>query len=53
MVTHDIRDAFELGDHIGIMDKGKLIQTGTPDELQQNPANDFVAAFLHGKTDAP
>ncbi|WP_341835218.1 ATP-binding cassette domain-containing protein [Chitinophaga pollutisoli] len=53
MVTHDIRDAFEMGDHIGIMDKGKLIQTGTPEELQQNPANDFVAAFLHGKGDAP
>lgn len=53
MVTHDIRDALELGDRIGIMDKGRLIQTGTPEELQQNPANDFVAAFLHGKTEAP
>ncbi|MGE7777101.1 ABC transporter ATP-binding protein [Chitinophaga sp. NPDC101104] len=52
MVTHDIRDALELGDHIGIMDKGRIIQMGTPDELQQNPANDFVAAFLHGQTDA-
>jgi osmoprotectant transport system ATP-binding protein len=52
MVTHDIRDALELGDHIGIMDKGRIIQMGTPDELRQNPANGFVAAFLHGQTDA-
>lgn len=52
MVTHDIRDALELGDRIGIMDKGQLVQTGTPAELQQNPANDFVAAFLHGQTEA-
>ncbi len=52
MVTHDIRDALELGDRIGIMDKGQLIQTGTPEELQQNPANDFVAAFLHGQNEA-
>lgn len=52
MVTHDIRDALELGDTIGIMDKGQLIQTGTPEELQRHPANDFVAAFLQGKTSA-
>ncbi len=46
MVTHDVQEAFELGDHICLMDKGKIIQTGTPAELLFKPANDFVKGFL-------
>ena len=46
MVTHDVLEAFELGDHICLMDKGKIIQSGTPAELLFNPANDFVKKFL-------
>jgi osmoprotectant transport system ATP-binding protein len=46
MVTHDVQEAFELGDHICLMDKGKIIQDGTPAELLFKPKNDFVKEFL-------
>jgi len=46
MVTHDVQEAFELGDHICLMDKGKIVQDGTPAELLFNPKNDFVRNFL-------
>jgi len=46
MVTHDVQEAFELGDHICLMDKGKIVQDGTPTELLFNPKNDFVRGFL-------
>ena len=49
MVTHDVQEAFELGDRICLMDKGKIIQIGTPAELLFNPANDFVKDFLQGQ----
>lgn len=46
MVTHDVQEAFELGDRICLMDKGKIVQIGTPAELLFNPANHFVRSFL-------
>jgi osmoprotectant transport system ATP-binding protein len=46
MVTHDVQEAFELGDRICLMDKGKIVQSGTPAELLFNPANEFVENFL-------
>jgi osmoprotectant transport system ATP-binding protein len=46
MVTHDVQEAFELGDRICLMDKGRIIQTGTPAELLFKPANAFVKEFL-------
>jgi osmoprotectant transport system ATP-binding protein len=46
LVTHDVQEAFELGDRIGIMDKGILVQLGPPAELLLHPANDFVRSFL-------
>ena len=46
MVTHDVQEAFELGDRICLMDKGKIIQNGTPAELLFEPANTFVKDFL-------
>jgi osmoprotectant transport system ATP-binding protein len=46
MVTHDVQEAFELGDRICLMDKGKIIQNGTPTELLFNPTNAFVKDFL-------
>lgn len=46
MVTHDVQEAFELGDRICLMDKGKIIQSGTPAQLLFNPVNDFVKDFL-------
>jgi osmoprotectant transport system ATP-binding protein len=46
MVTHDVQEAFELGDRICLMDKGKIVQIGTPAELLFGPKNDFVREFL-------
>ncbi|MGZ3813317.1 MAG: ABC transporter ATP-binding protein [Mucilaginibacter sp.] len=46
MVTHDVQEAFELGDRICLMDKGKIVQIGTPAELLFEPVNDFVESFL-------
>ncbi len=41
-VSHDIEEAFKLGDMIAVMHDGKLTQLGTPVELLANPANEFV-----------
>lgn len=46
MVTHDILEAFELGDRICLMDKGKIVQIGTPYQLLFEPKNDFVKDFF-------
>ena len=45
-VTHDQEDAVALGDRVAIMNRGKLIQIGTPEELYSRPATTFVASFL-------
>jgi len=47
MVTHDVQEAFEMGDRICLMDKGEIRQIGTPEELLFHPANEFVADFLN------
>ncbi len=49
MVTHDIQEAFELGDRICLMDKGELLQIGTPQELLRNPENEKVNEFFSGQ----
>jgi osmoprotectant transport system ATP-binding protein len=46
MVTHDVQEAFELGDRICLMDKGKIVQVGTPADLLFKPSNHFVESFL-------
>ncbi|WP_369427708.1 ABC transporter ATP-binding protein [Pontibacter harenae] len=46
LVTHDIQEAFELGDRICLMDKGRIMQHGTPADLVFRPANDFVSNFI-------
>jgi len=46
MVTHDVQEAFELGDQISLMDQGKIVQSGTAQDLLFKPANDFVRKFL-------
>jgi len=44
-VTHDQAEAVVLGDRIGVMRNGKLLQMGTPDEIYNRPADPFVANF--------
>jgi osmoprotectant transport system ATP-binding protein len=46
MVTHDVQEAFELGDRICLMNKGQVVQIGTPSELLFASANNFVRSFL-------
>jgi sulfate transport system ATP-binding protein len=48
LVTHDQEEAFELGNRIGIIDKGNLIEVGDPEELYQRPKTEFVATFIGG-----
>lgn len=45
-VTHDIEEAFLLGDKICIIQDGELIQTGTKQEIISNPKNNFVKKFI-------
>ncbi|MEJ2696762.1 MAG: ATP-binding cassette domain-containing protein [Candidatus Sulfobium sp.] len=45
-VTHDIFEAAIVGDRIALMDGGRMVQTGKPKEVVENPANDFVVDFL-------
>ncbi len=44
-ITHDQREAFALGDEIGILRAGRLVQRGTPETIYQDPATAFVASF--------
>jgi len=46
LVTHDQEEAFALADRIGVMNLGRLLETGKPDELYARPATRFVATFL-------
>ncbi|MGH3311286.1 MAG: ABC transporter ATP-binding protein [Streptomyces sp.] len=45
-VTHDQGEAFVLADRVVVMDKGRIAQAGTPLEVWQRPASEFVARFL-------
>ena len=45
-VTHDQTEALTMGDRIVVLDKGKIQQIGTPDEIYNHPKNKFVASFI-------
>ncbi|WP_409564688.1 sulfate/molybdate ABC transporter ATP-binding protein [Methylobacterium sp. J-067] len=45
-VTHDQDEALELSDRVAVLDKGRLEQVGTPDEVQENPVSATVLNFL-------
>jgi len=46
LVTHDQEEAFALADRIGVMNHGRLLEIGRPNELYTRPATRFVATFL-------
>ncbi|MDR2214763.1 MAG: ATP-binding cassette domain-containing protein [Nevskiaceae bacterium] len=46
LVTHDQEEAFAMADRIGVMNHGRLLEVGAPDELYTRPATRFVATFL-------
>lgn len=45
-VSHDLDEAFKLGDRIAIMEGGRIVQCGTPQDIFSNPVNDYVADFV-------
>ena len=45
-ITHDLDESLRLGDHIGILNGGRLVQVGTPIDIIMKPADDYVAAFV-------
>ncbi|HEJ9059194.1 TPA: glycine betaine/L-proline ABC transporter ATP-binding protein ProV [Serratia fonticola] len=47
-ISHDLDEAMRIGDRIAIMQGGEVIQVGTPDEILNNPANDYVRTFFRG-----
>lgn len=49
IVTHDISEAFKLGDQIILMDNGKIIQAGSADDFRDRPVNLMVKNFIQGQ----
>ena len=45
-ITHDINEAFKLGDKVAIMKDGELIQIATPEEMSDHPENNYVKQFI-------
>lgn len=45
-ITHDLNEAMRLGDRIAVMRDGAIVQIGTPEEILQTPADDYVASFV-------
>ena len=46
LVTHDQEEAMEVADTLAVMDRGRIVQTGSPRELYEQPADSFVMGFL-------
>ncbi len=44
-ITHDQAEAFALADQVGVLEKGRLVQAGTPEQIYTRPATPFVARF--------
>ncbi|SIO45922.1 glycine betaine/proline transport system ATP-binding protein [Rhodovulum sp. ES.010] len=47
-ISHDLDEAMRIGDRIAIMEGGRVVQVGKPDEILSNPANDYVRSFFRG-----
>ncbi|MGB8623839.1 MAG: choline ABC transporter ATP-binding protein [Paracoccaceae bacterium] len=45
-VSHDLDEAFKIGDRIAIMEGGRIVQCGTPQQIFSNPSNEYVADFV-------
>lgn len=46
LVTHDLDEAFRLADRVGVLQNGRMEQLGTPDELSNDPASEYVVRLL-------
>jgi len=47
-ISHDLDEAMRIGDRIAIMEGGRVVQVGTPDDILRNPSDDYVRAFFRG-----
>ncbi|MFL9931125.1 glycine betaine/L-proline ABC transporter ATP-binding protein [Paraburkholderia sp. RL18-103-BIB-C] len=47
-VSHDLEEALRIGNRIAIMEGGRVVQIGTPQDIISNPADDYVRAFFEG-----
>jgi len=47
-ISHDLDEAMRIGDRIAIMEGGRIIQIGPPEEIMKHPADDYVRAFFRG-----
>ncbi|EEG76735.1 quaternary amine ABC transporter ATP-binding protein [Dethiobacter alkaliphilus] len=47
-ITHDLDEALKLGDRIAVMKDGYIVQVGTPEEILESPADDYVQEFVQG-----
>ncbi|MBP1947381.1 quaternary amine ABC transporter ATP-binding protein [Virgibacillus litoralis] len=45
-ITHDVNEAFKLGDRVAVMKDGKVNQVDTPEAIIENPANDYISDFI-------
>ncbi|UTR07361.1 glycine betaine/L-proline ABC transporter ATP-binding protein [Alkalihalobacillus sp. LMS6] len=45
-ITHDVNEAFKIGDRVAVMRDGKVVQIGTPEEIMEAPANDYISEFI-------
>ena len=45
-ITHDVNEAFKLGDRIAVMKDGHVVQVGTPEEIIEEPKNDYIEDFI-------
>lgn len=47
-ITHDLDEAMRIGDRIAIMEDGRIVQIGAPEEIVSNPADEYVRSFFKG-----
>lgn len=53
LVTHDLSEAFRLGDRVALMHEGRLVQLGAPEEFRRSPATRFVEEFVRSHVGGP
>ncbi len=47
-ISHDLDEAMRIGDRIAMMEGGRIVQVGTPEDILKNPADEYVKAFFRG-----
>lgn len=45
-ITHDVNEAFKLGDRVAVMKDGHVVQIGTPEDIIDEPANEYISEFI-------